>query len=90
MIVKNEEHCLRRCLDSVCGLGAELIVVDTGSTDATPAIAASYGAEVTAFEFSIADFSAARNRALARASGRWIMSIDADEILRPSSVTLIQ
>jgi glycosyltransferase involved in cell wall biosynthesis len=49
MIVKNEERNLARCLDSVQGLGSELIVVDTGSTDETPRIAARYGAEVIPF-----------------------------------------
>ena len=62
MIVKNEERGLGRCLDSVGGLGAELIIVDTGSTDATAAIAASYGAKVTAFDFTVVDFAAARNQ----------------------------
>ena len=90
MIVKNEERHLRRCLDSLRPLGAELIVVDTGSTDATPAIAASYGADVITFDFSYPDFSAARNHAVAHANGRWIMAIDADETLRPSSVSLVQ
>jgi len=90
MIVKDEERALGRCLDSVAGLGAELIVVDTGSTDATAAIAASHGANVTAFDFTAVDFAAARNHALARASGRWIMVLDADEILQASSVPLIQ
>jgi glycosyltransferase involved in cell wall biosynthesis len=90
MIVKNEEHCIRRCLDSVRPLRAELIVVDTGSTDATPAIAAGYGADVTTFDFSRPDFSAARNHSLGRANARWIMVIDADETLRPSSVSLVQ
>jgi glycosyltransferase involved in cell wall biosynthesis len=51
-------------------LTGELIVVDTGSTDATPLIAARYGAAVIPFDFTVVDFAAARNRAIARASGR--------------------
>jgi len=90
MIVKNEERALSRCLDSVASLAAEVIIVDTGSTDATPAIAAGYGAKVTAFDFSVVDFAAARNHALARASGRWILVLDADEILDPGSAPLIR
>jgi glycosyltransferase involved in cell wall biosynthesis len=81
MMVKNEERNLPRCLESVRGLAGELIVVDTGSTDETPHIAASYGAEVIPFDFTRADFAAARNCALARASGRWILVLDADETL---------
>lgn len=55
-------------------------MVDTGSTDATPDIAAEFGARVSRFEWC-ADFSAARNAALAAATCDWILSIDADEYL---------
>lgn len=89
MIVKNEERALSRCLDSVAGLASEIIIVDTGSTDATRDIAASYGAKISAFDFSFVDFAAARNQALARASGKWILALDADEILDPASASLI-
>ncbi len=90
MIVKNEERNLARCLDSVRGLASELIVVDTGSTDETAAIAARYGAEVIPFDFTVVDFAAARNHALARARGRWILMLDADETLDPASVPVIE
>lgn len=89
MIVKNEERTLERCLDSVTSLAPEMIIVDTGSTDRTPAIAARYGAAVIPFDFDVADFGAARNQALGRAKGRWILSLDADEILDPASAPLI-
>lgn len=89
MIVKNEERALSRCLDSVTGLASEIIIVDTGSTDATRDIAANYGAKISAFDFSFVDFAAARNQALARASGKWILALDADEILDPASASLI-
>lgn len=81
MIVRNEEHNLPRCLDSVQGLASELIVIDTGSTDGTRDIAARYGAEVIPFDFTIVDFAAARNHAIDRAHGRWILMLDADETL---------
>jgi glycosyltransferase involved in cell wall biosynthesis len=90
MIVKNEESRLAHCLDSARGLDAELIVVDTGSTDNTIRIAANYGAAVVGFDFSVADFAAARNRALDMATGLWILVLDADEILFPESVPLIR
>ena len=90
MIVKNEHAVLPRCLDSVGGLADEVIVVDTGSTDATPEIAALYGAKVFPFEFGAVDFAAARNHGLARASGRWILVLDADERLTPAGVPLIR
>jgi glycosyltransferase involved in cell wall biosynthesis len=90
MIVKNEERDLAQCLDSVRGLAGELIVVDTGSTDATPDIAARYGAKVIPFDFAIVDFAASRNHAIANAGGRWILMLDADETLDPASAPAIE
>ena len=90
MIVKNEERVLPRCLDSVRGLAGECIVVDTGSTDGTPRIAASYGARVIPFDFDVVDFAAARNHAIALAKGRWILVLDADETLDRASAPMIE
>jgi glycosyltransferase involved in cell wall biosynthesis len=90
MIVKNEQRDLRKCLDSVQDLAGELIVVDTGSTDGTRDIAASYGAKVVPFDFTTVDFAAARNHAIAHASGRWILMLDADETLDRASAPLIE
>lgn len=90
MIVKNEQAVLPRCLDSVRGLAEEVIVVDTGSTDATREIAARYGAKVVSFDFSTVDFAAARNHGLAQAWGRWILVLDADERLAPGAVSQIR
>ena len=90
MIARNEEHNLAKCLESVRGLAAELIVTDTGSTDATPRIAAEYGARVTAFDFTFIDFAAARNQALAQASNPWILILDADETIDPASAAQIE
>lgn len=78
MIVKNEAEDLGRALASVAPLGADVVVVDTGSTDATVAIAERHGARVFHFAW-IDDFSAARNVALAHARGAWILVLDADE-----------
>lgn len=81
MIVKNEEKILKRCLDSVADLMDELIIVDTGSTDRTKEIAASYpGAKIYDFTW-IGDFAAARNFAFSKATGDYIYSADADEVL---------
>jgi len=80
MIVRNEEENLPRCLGSVRGIFDEIIVVDTGSTDRTRAIAAEQGAKV--FEFPwIDDFSAARNESLGHATSEWVMWMDADDSL---------
>src|ERR1035438_2826655 len=90
MIVRNEERNLPRCLDSVRGLAREIVVVDTGSTDATPNIAARYGGGVLSFDFTPVDFAAARNRAIARASSPWILMLDADERLDPAGAPMIE
>lgn len=90
MVVKNEAGNLSRCLDSVRGLASEVIVVDTGSTDETPRIAAQYGAEVIPFDFARVDFAAARNDGMARAHGRWILVLDADEMLDGASRPLVE
>jgi glycosyltransferase involved in cell wall biosynthesis len=80
MIVKNEEAVLPRALASLVGKVDEIIVVDTGSTDKTIAVAESYGARVFTFEWTDS-FADARNFALEHATGDWILSIDADEQL---------
>ncbi|HYF93930.1 MAG TPA: glycosyltransferase [Symbiobacteriaceae bacterium] len=78
MIVKNEQENLPRALESVKPIAHEIIVVDTGSTDATVEIARSYGARV--FHHPWEDnFSTARNHSLAKALGDWILVLDADE-----------
>ena len=80
MIVKNEEKVLERCLDSVADLMDEIIIVDTGSSDATPELARKYTDKVYHFQWTD-DFSAARNFAFSKASGEYIYSADADEVL---------
>ena len=80
LIVKNEEKFLGQCLQSVRGVASQIVVVDTGSTDRTVAIAREHGAEVHSFTWCD-DFSAARNAALARVTGDWVLVLDADEEL---------
>jgi tetratricopeptide (TPR) repeat protein len=80
MIVRNEAEHLERCLASVADLVDEMIVCDTGSTDATPEIAKRFGAAVTQFPWCD-DFAAARNASLASATGDVIFTIDGDEYL---------
>jgi tetratricopeptide (TPR) repeat protein len=80
MIVKNEQQNLARCLASVRSQVDEMIVVDTGSEDGTIAIAQQYGAQIKHFQWCD-DFAAARNFAIAQASGKWILMLDADEEL---------
>lgn len=89
MIVRDESATLARCLDSVRGLVDEIVVVDTGSTDGTRAIARAHGAEVIDVPWRD-DFSAARNAGLERAHGVWILVLDGDEWLPPESVEPIR
>jgi tetratricopeptide (TPR) repeat protein len=80
MIVKNEADNLPRCLSSAKPYVDEIIVVDTGSTDQSVAIAHQFGAKVSYFAWCD-DFAAARNASLALATGEWILVLDADEEL---------
>ena len=81
MIVKNEEKYLKKCLDSMADLFDEVIITDTGSTDSTKEIASSYP-NVKIFDFEwINDFSAARNFSFSKAISKYIMWVDADDIL---------
>jgi len=80
LIVKNEKDNLPRCLNSAKSYVDEIIVVDTGSEDGTPEIAAQYGAKVYYFQWCD-DFAAARNYAISQATGDWILMLDADEEL---------
>jgi glycosyltransferase involved in cell wall biosynthesis len=80
MIVKNEEAVLARCLDCLKGLADQIIIVDTGSSDRTMKIARKYTPKVYSFPWN-EDFSEARNFAFSKATGDYIYSADADEII---------
>jgi len=84
MIVKNEERALPACLEAARPWVDEIVVLDTGSTDLTREIAASYGARVHEWAWRD-DFAAARNESLRHATGDWILALDADEVLTPES-----
>lgn len=78
MIVRDEARVLDRCLKSVSGWVDEIIVVDTGSTDDTKRIAEAYGAHIFDFNWTN-DFASARNYSISKATGQWILYLDADE-----------
>ena len=80
MIVKDEEDNLPSCLASLEGLVDEVVVYDTGSTDRTVGLARSAGATVVEGYWDD-DFARARNAALAHCRGRWVLHVDADEVL---------
>lgn len=81
IITKNEAHRIGRCLASV-SFADEIIVLDSGSTDDTVAIARAAGAKVSVTDWP--GFGVQKNRALALATGRWVLSIDADEQVTPA------
>lgn len=81
VITHNEEQVIARCLESV-RFADELVVLDSGSTDRTVEICRSLGAQVV----TVPDwpgFGPQKNRAVALATGDWVLSIDADEWISP-------
>jgi tetratricopeptide (TPR) repeat protein len=80
MIVRDEEDWIRQCIESVRSIVSEIIVVDTGSTDRTVQIAEELGAKVFHQPWEN-DFAKARNYSIEKASGDWILVLDADEAI---------
>jgi glycosyltransferase involved in cell wall biosynthesis len=78
MIVRDEQQNLSECLPGIARLFDEIIVVDTGSTDATKEVARKHGATVVHFPWKD-DFSAARNETPRHATGDYIFWLDADD-----------
>jgi len=88
IITLNEEDNLPRCLESVRGLAAEIVIVDSGSTDRTAEIARRFGArfEVHPWQGHVAQ----KNVALTRCAQPWVLALDADEALTPELSTAIR
>ena len=82
MIARDEAGFLEKCLANVEGLVDEIVVVDTGSTDDTLAVARRFGARIHRQMWNN-DFAEARNRALESARGQWILCLDCDEVIAP-------
>ncbi|MCL2198235.1 MAG: glycosyltransferase [Defluviitaleaceae bacterium] len=85
MIVKNEEAVLARCLNSIKDAVDEIIIVDTGSSDATKEIARQYTENIYDFVW-VNDFSEARNFAFSKATKDYQMWLDADDVFPEDSL----
>jgi glycosyltransferase involved in cell wall biosynthesis len=88
IITLNEEANITRTLESLRGLADEIILVDSGSTDATVSLARARGAKV--FSEPWKGFAPQKNSALAKATGDWILSLDADEEVSPELAASIK
>ena len=82
LIVRDEERCIGACIASLRGLVDEVVVVDTGSSDATPQLAQRLGARVFHHPWKD-DFSLHRNQSIDHAEGDWCFIVDADEVVEP-------
>lgn len=88
MIVKNEQDVLSRCLLSAADLVDEIIIVDTGSTDATKEVAKNFTDKIYDFIWCD-DFSKARNFSFSKATCDYVMWLDADDVILPRDAAQI-
>ncbi|HHB91868.1 MAG TPA: glycosyltransferase family 2 protein [Thioploca sp.] len=77
IITKNEEHCIENCLNSIAWCD-EIIIVDSGSTDNTITICNKFTDKIY-IKNNWQGFGHQKNLALTKATGKWVLSIDADE-----------
>ena len=81
LIVRDARESIGGCIQALVGLADEVIVHDTGSTDGTRDVLRGFPGVSLFEEGWFDDFAAARNVALDQASGRWVLSVDADEVV---------
>ena len=88
IVAQDEERTVGRVLASVAGLADEIVFLDSGSRDHTPEIANSYG--VRFYHQDWLGYAEQKNRAIDFATGEWILSLDADEVMTPALVQEIR
>ena len=88
IITKNEAANIAKCCLKSVDFADEFIVVDSGSTDGTVELARALGARVEASDWP--GFGPQKNRAVDLATGDWVLSIDADELVTPELAREIQ
>ncbi len=88
VIAKNEGDRIGRCVASLAAICADVLVLDSGSTDDTAAAAIAAGARVEQQPWL--GFAAQKNAAIARARQPWVLLLDADEWLDPGAPALLR
>lgn len=89
VIVRDAADLLETSLQSIRSIADEIVVADTGSTDATIDVAKRFGAKVVECEWQD-DFSAARNFCLSHTTGNWILWLDAGDHVSPDHATRLR
>jgi glycosyltransferase involved in cell wall biosynthesis len=88
IVAQNEERTIAAVLAAVADIADEIVFLDSGSTDRTVEIARSFG--VRFYHQDWLGYAEQKNKAIDLASGEWILSLDADEVLTPALVTEIR
>ena len=82
ILSKNEEKNIKDCLESICQLADEIILIDDNSADKTLEIAKKFGAKVITHSLNN-NFAQQRNFGLEKTKGEWVLFLDADERVTP-------
>lgn len=88
LVTLNEESHLPRCLERIRPLAAEIVIVDSGSTDGTAEVARSYGARFEVLPWR--GFIGQKQEAWRRCTQPWVLNLDADEVLTPELTASMQ
>jgi len=88
VIVNNEEDNIKICLEALQKVTTDIVIVDSGSTDNTPAICEKMGARV--FHYGWKGYAANKNFGATQCQNDWILSIDADEVLSEELIQKIK
>lgn len=87
VVARDEQRCITRCLDSLAEPGAQVLVLDNGSVDATRRLASKHASTPKVSSWAGEHgFASLRNRALGLVRTPWALFVDADEWLAPGSL----
>ncbi len=88
IVAQNEERTIADVLAAITDIADEIVFLDSGSTDGTVEIAKRFG--VRFYHQDWLGYAEQKNKAIDLATGEWILSLDADEILTPALVAEIR